>query len=1008
MLKRLLFLISAPFLLFGNQNPVIDSFAADKYSVLPNTSVNIQLQAYDPDCASTCTSGCGQYIRADLTSWSSTGGSFIYINNGSSSSPYFASSTWQAPSVEGVYTINVQIGDSGSFLCGGRRTASASLQINVSNNLNNPPVISSLTLEKNPLLINANTKVYANAYDPDGDSIIYEFSTDYGLINPVSEGVAEYFAPENPGFANIFCKVTDSKGAYTTKSVKVYITSLYPEKSISLDSSENYRISMDDYGYIFVPEGKKFIKILNYNTGEVVRILNFEGIVSVFSLENGNLFVSTERTLKVISRDGRTILDFNLPTWVDGIKDIFFDKENRKYLCLSSKQGKILIFNENGQFENSFGGIGSEEFNFKTASGLFVYNGEIYVGDVGRGKIKVFDYNGNYKRSYGNRGSSDGQFSQLNSFALSSQGNLYAVDTLKSKIISFSQEGNLREISGAYGEGLGEFIQPTSISINLNFGKVLVFSSGKNKLDIFSLSSSLNPPQNHIPSTPEPIAPLEGSSIPKGSNVSLISSKSYDPDFQSLYYSFELYELKNNKNELLASWFFQSNEEMVSVDATSFLQKPGNYSWRVRAYDLKDYSSWSQSQNFQINTGSPNNPPSTPSILSPILGEEIDTLEPYLTIYNSQDKDGDPIKYYFEVYLHNGFSGYFLAYQAGPVPQGSEGTTSIKVPSGILQNSQEVFWRVRASDGYSFSSFTNLSSFVTPPFDLPLKEEVGAFYGGDQTRPYFVNFKVGPFSSNLNIYYQIYGNFNEGDIKLVINDNYEHNLPSFSSNTWSFTKLIPVPASELFGDRENKISFRNSANKEFGLRFVTTTPPGRINIKAHSYNTVIDLVIEPFNKKAGDSIDVYKKVGEFGQYQYFTTVENYGIIRDIGLQNGVAYFYFAVLKDIEGFEGLPSDVVSGMPVSGSTTPVTDLILVKEGNNIILKWKSITNEPPIQYYEIYRDNFSNFHPDTANLTNLLTTVNPYSENFKDYGALMSNENIWYSIIPLDLNGQRGLK
>ncbi|MEJ5165486.1 MAG: NHL repeat-containing protein [Thermoanaerobaculia bacterium] len=1008
MLERLIFLISVPFLLFGNQNPVIDSFTADKYSVLPNSSVNLQLQAHDPDCASTCTSGCGQYIRADLTSWSSTGGSFISINNGNSSSPYFAYSTWQAPSVEGVYTINVQIGDSGSFLCGGRLNASASLQINVSNNLNNPPVISSLMLEKNPLLILTSTKVYASSYDPDGDSIIYEFSTDYGLISPISEGVAEYFAPENPGFANILCKVTDSKGAYTTKSVRVYITSLYPEKSISLDSSENYRISMDNYGYIFVPERKKFIKILNYNTGEVVKVLNFEGIVAVFALENGNLFVSTERTLKVISRDGRTIIDFNVPTWVDGIKDIFFDKENRKYLCLSSKQGKILIFNENGQFENSFGGTGSEEFNFKTASGLFVHNNEIYAGDMGRGKIKVFDYNGNYKRSYGSRGSSDGQFSQLNSFALSSQGNLYAVDTLKSSIISFSQAGNLREISGNYGEGLGEFIQPTSISINSNFGKILILNTGKNKMEVFTFASNSSPPVNNIPSTPEPISPLEGSLIPKGSNISLISSKSYDPDFQSLYYSFELYELKNNKNELLASWFFESNEEEVSVDATSFLQKAGSYSWRVRAYDLKDWSPWSQSQNFQISTGVPNNPPSTPSILSPLPGEEINTLEPYLTIYNSQDREGDPIKYYFEVYLHNGFSNYLLAFQSDAVPQGSDGTTSIKVPAGILQESQEVFWRVRASDGYSFSSFTNFSSFITPPFGMPLKEEVGSFYGADQTRPYFVNFKVEPFSSNLNIYYQIYGNFNEGDIKLVINDNYEHNLPAFSSNTWSFTKMITVPSSELFVDRENKLSFKNFTNKEFGIRFVTLNPPGRINLKAHSYNTVIDLAIEPFSKKAGDSIDIYKKVGEFGQYQYFTTVENYGILRDTGLQNGVVYFYFAVLKDLEGFEGLPSDVVLGMPFAGSTTPITDLILVKERNDVVLKWKSITNEPPIQHYEIYRDNFSNFHPDTVNLTNLLTTVNPYLESFKDSGALISNENIWYSIIPIDLNGQRGLE
>lgn len=1002
---KLIIFILIPIALFGNQNPVIDSFTADRYSVLPFSFVNLQLSAYDPDCVSTCTSGCGQYIRADLTSWSSTGGSLISINNGTSSSPYTASAVWQAPSQEGVYTINVQIGDSGSFICGGRLYASSSIQITVSNNLNNPPVITSLTSEKNPLLVNSSTMVYANAYDPDGDPLTYEFSTDYGFINQISNSVAEFFAPENPGFANILCKVTDSKGAYTTKTIKIYITSLYPEKAILLDSSENFRISMDIYGYLLVPEAKKFLKIYNFNTGEIVKVINLEGIVSAFPLENGNIFISTERSLKVISRDGRTVLNFSSPSWLDGIKDIFFDSINKKYLCLSSKMGKILIFNEYGEFENSFGGIGSSEPNFKTASGLYVFNNEIYVGDVGGGKIKVFDYSGNFLRSYGSRGSSDSQFSQLNSFAVSDQGNIYAVDTLKSNIISFSQDGSLREVSGNYGYALGEFIQPTSISISPDFGRVLVLNSGKNEIEVFSFGSGLNPPQNHIPSTPEPVSPLEGTSIPKGSSVSLIANASYDPDFQDLYYSFELYELKNNKNELLATWFLEGNGGEISVDATSFLQKPGSFSWRVRAYDLNDWSQWSQGQNFQISTGAPNNPPSTPQILSPFDGEEVNTLEPYLTIYNSTDKEGDPVRYYFEIYLRNGFSGYLLAYQSEPVPQGQGGITSFKVPQGFLKESQEVFWRVRAFDGYSFSSYTNFYSFITPPFTMPLKNEVGSFSGGDQTRPYFVNFKIPPSSNDLMVFYQIYGILEEGDIQLVINGNYKHNLPSSSSGAWSFTRFISVPQSELSSDLENRISFKNNTNKEFGIRFVTLNPPERINLKVYCYNTVIDLVIDAFNRKAGDSIDIYRRIGDTGNYQYLTTLENYGILRDTGLQNGTVYSYFAVLKDVEGFEGLPSEVLSCMPSTGSTTPVTDLILIKDGADIVLKWTRVTNEPLIQYYEFYKGDFSNFTPSQSNLQNIL---NPYTEIHRDYSALYDFENNWYLIIPVDLNGQRGLK
>ena len=82
--------------------PVVDSFTSDPAVVAPGGIANLTVQAHDPDCADTCTTGCGEYIRSDLAIWSADGGNIIATDNGVSASPYTATAQWQAPEVEGV------------------------------------------------------------------------------------------------------------------------------------------------------------------------------------------------------------------------------------------------------------------------------------------------------------------------------------------------------------------------------------------------------------------------------------------------------------------------------------------------------------------------------------------------------------------------------------------------------------------------------------------------------------------------------------------------------------------------------------------------------------------------------------------------------------------------------------------------------------------------------------------------------------------------------------------
>ena len=91
--------------------------------------------------------------------------------------------------------------------------------------------------------------------------------------------------------------------------------------------------------------------------------------------------------------------------------------------------------------------------------------------------------------------------------------------------------------------------------------------------------------------------------------------------------------------------------------------------------------------------------PTVPVIQEPVDGSEVVFLQPQLVVVNSSDEDGDSLTYQFELYTDPGYSEP-VASEAG-VPQEAE-TTSWTVPVELAENLR-YYWRVRATDGYSFS-----------------------------------------------------------------------------------------------------------------------------------------------------------------------------------------------------------------------------------------------------------------------------------------------------------------
>ncbi|MFO7716587.1 hypothetical protein [Desulfosarcina sp.] len=107
--------------------------------------------------------------------------------------------------------------------------------------------------------------------------------------------------------------------------------------------------------------------------------------------------------------------------------------------------------------------------------------------------------------------------------------------------------------------------------------------------------------------------------------------------------------------------------------------------------------------------------PSMPVIVSPARDEPVATLTPQLVIENSTDADGDGITYEFEVYADPRFTRLTAADHA--VAE-TTATTAWSPPVELTEN-QHYFWRVRATDGYSYSLWVYGRFWVNAANDPP-------------------------------------------------------------------------------------------------------------------------------------------------------------------------------------------------------------------------------------------------------------------------------------------------
>lgn len=178
-----------------NHLPRIKSLSCDKEIIIINDSCKIYCTAADLD-------------NDQLSfSWQISAGSFS--GNG-------AQIDWITPADTGNVLIKCIVNDG----AGGIAEDSILIRVTEINNL--PPVIQQITAEPRKIHLNSNSVITCSATDPEGSSLIYFWSSDFGSIS----GTGDKITWTSPGFSGNFyikCTVTDNNSGVTEDSIKVSV-----------------------------------------------------------------------------------------------------------------------------------------------------------------------------------------------------------------------------------------------------------------------------------------------------------------------------------------------------------------------------------------------------------------------------------------------------------------------------------------------------------------------------------------------------------------------------------------------------------------------------------------------------------------------------------------------------------------------------------------------------------------------------------------------------------------
>jgi hypothetical protein len=129
-------------------------------------------------------------------------------------------------------------------------------------------------------------------------------------------------------------------------------------------------------------------------------------------------------------------------------------------------------------------------------------------------------------------------------------------------------------------------------------------------------------------------------------------------------------------------------------------------------------------------------------------------------------------------------------------------------------------------------------------------------------------------------------------------------------------------------------------------------------IATSGFNTVVDVTWSPHPHPDVVGYQVFGSNGEEGPFVNLNDdpINGMRLHRDMDLTNGQVRWYKVRAVTADNRQSPDPLPVSATPVSGQTTPVTDLRVAIEGADVVLTWTDPTNEPALGPAEVFRAGF----------------------------------------------------
>jgi len=361
--------------------------------------------------------------------------------------------------------------------------------------------------------------------------------------------------------------------------------------------------------------------------------------------------------------------------------------------------GKMLvkIYDDSGQYQNGFGGIGPNAGQFTQISGMALSpSGQLVVADssVENGKVQVFDINADLSvslsASYSKVAANFGltPMNKPSGLDFDAQGRGYFLDFMTATVrVTDANFASLVEYGEAgYTVGLLDNIVAVAFD-NANSRLFVACDSGR--IEIFGVDGGQNPVRvNHAPTSPLPKSPVAGSDV-ASTSPTLVINNAIDEDGDALTYSVVI-----TQDDVVVSQLSVAAEAGATtrVDVDVQLVENTAYSWAVRATDGEKFSGISEAS-FVVNAVE--EAPSVPVLSAPANDESIDGAAT-LSWGESIDPDlnDNEISYLVEVALDETFTQIVAAELLT--------STSMQLNSftayGDLNDGVNYFWRVSAQD----------------------------------------------------------------------------------------------------------------------------------------------------------------------------------------------------------------------------------------------------------------------------------------------------------------------